>query len=63
MAIGRGRVQQCVAVRRRLRDEVVGDARAGAGFVFHDDALPQPTPEEVAEHARQDVVGPTGAIG
>ena len=37
----RRRDEQCVAIRRRLRDEPAADAAAGAGAILDDDRLTQ----------------------
>ena len=47
--------QQCVAVRRRLRNRVVSDRSAGPGLVLDDDRLPKRLLERVLHGAQHDI--------
>src|SRR5690242_18338626 len=53
--VGDGALQQRVAVVRRVRHEIGGDAAAGAAAVLDDELLAEPLAERLREHARGDV--------
>src|SRR5262249_26253114 len=59
--IGDGALQQCVAVVRRVRDEIGGDVAAGPAAVLDDELLTEQPRERLCEHACRDVAGGAGA--
>ena len=59
---GRGREQQCVAIRRRARDMLGRDRGGGAGLVQDDDLLPEAVPHGRGERAGQHVGRSAGRV-
>src|SRR5206468_6326102 len=52
-----------VSVRRGARDQLVGDAGAGARLVLDDELLVEAAPELLGQDTQRDVAGPARPVG
>ncbi|MGY3358231.1 hypothetical protein ACVWZK_004894 [Bradyrhizobium sp. GM0.4] len=60
--VGRRDIEEGIAVARRMRDRVVGDAGAGARLVLYDELLVQVAAELFGQQPQRDVVGAAGPV-